>query len=823
MFKHYLLITFRNIRKYALQNLVSVIGLVAGFVCLCLSSVWLRYEKSFDRFHKDADRICTLYGELGQGLSQHMMPMGNLAITSFTDAMGITEKTFLRFNEDAEEYIEIQVDSAFCNFFNIGLVRGDWSFIGDRNAVAVSDEYAKRVFPDTDPLEQTIDGRTIKAVVDGFNRPTVLKFDVMSYRPVEYNIDAQDLSSFSSYGEITKHNQSICFFKLPDGVDLKSVLADSDDPVINLNKAELTALGGNIDVEPIIELHERMISGSSYVSYRVMSLFSLASALLMICSLVNILIFFINLIIIRERESKLRIVHGASARSLFRMFTIEVAVLVLIGFLLGLLAVWILKKPFIGLTDAGMPSGYLMKICLFETLAVFAVSLLFCMGGIRAMISNPLQHSVNGNRFRKFSVGLQLFVGTLFIFVICVMLKQFAFLRNENWGLKVNDQATVSMADENMPDFMNMNFQDEAEWDRFSEMMNTNFQEKVEQLYGMTGKLKALPMVTDVIGGTGDLYSTRNHIITYSIGNINGIDSVKYGLTDVLDENVQKILNLTVLDGAIPEDRQILENEIVITQNLSRQLGLGPVNSDPTISIECSIMDEFFSYHTETVSFHVIAVVRDICLYSFTDDPENMIFCTPCNPKLASSRGLLSELMAYNALFLIHYRHGCKKELKQTLDDLFEGMNIDYEISFTEDKYFESLEKEMHLMNLIVGLAAVCMLISVFGIWSMMSLACQERRREIAVRKAHGAKVRDILLIFVRDYGKMVLVSVLLAFATGFLIAHNWLQQYPRQTVISWWIYLGIFAVMILVITLTVGNMVLKTARENPYEVIKSE
>ena len=142
---------------------------------------------------------------------------------------------------------------------------------------------------------------------------------------------------------------------------------------------------------------------------------------------------------------------------------------------------------------------------------------------------------------------------------------------------------------------------------------------------------------------------------------------------------------------------------------------------------------------------------------------------------------------------------------------------------FTEDKYYESLEKDKHLKNLILGLGVLCMLISVFGIWSIISLACQERRREIAVRKVHGARVKDILSIFAKDYGQMILASVLLAFITGFLIAHRWLQQFPRQTVISWWIYAGILAVMALVICLTVGHKVIKTARENPADVIKSE
>lgn len=60
MFSHYLIIALRNIRKYALQNTVSILGLAAGFVCLSLSALWIHYEESYDTFHKGADRTFTL-------------------------------------------------------------------------------------------------------------------------------------------------------------------------------------------------------------------------------------------------------------------------------------------------------------------------------------------------------------------------------------------------------------------------------------------------------------------------------------------------------------------------------------------------------------------------------------------------------------------------------------------------------------------------------------------------------------------------------------------------------------------------------------------
>jgi ABC-type antimicrobial peptide transport system permease subunit len=160
------------------------------------------------------------------------------------------------------------------------------------------------------------------------------------------------------------------------------------------------------------------------------------------------------------------------------------------------------------------------------------------------------------------------------------------------------------------------------------------------------------------------------------------------------------------------------------------------------------------------------------------------------------------------------------------MDDVARIMNdagLEYELTFPEDRFFESLASQEHLKNLVLGLGIICILIAIFGTYSMIVLACRERKREIAVRKVHGAKVRDIIEIFGREYGGTLLLSTFLAFGVGYIMMHRWIQQYERQITISWWIYAVIFAAIVLVISITVGHQVLKTARENPADVIKSE
>ena len=56
MLYHYIKIAFRNLLKYKLQSFICIVGLAIGFTSFALSSLWIRYELTYDTFRKDADR-----------------------------------------------------------------------------------------------------------------------------------------------------------------------------------------------------------------------------------------------------------------------------------------------------------------------------------------------------------------------------------------------------------------------------------------------------------------------------------------------------------------------------------------------------------------------------------------------------------------------------------------------------------------------------------------------------------------------------------------------------------------------------------------------
>ena len=140
-----------------------------------------------------------------------------------------------------------------------------------------------------------------------------------------------------------------------------------------------------------------------------------------------------------------------------------------------------------------------------------------------------------------------------------------------------------------------------------------------------------------------------------------------------------------------------------------------------------------------------------------------------------------------------------------------------------EDLYAQYLEAEDLLMKLLGVVSVVCMLICSFGVFSLVSLTCRQRQKEIAIRKINGATIRDILTIFVKEYTLMSFVSAVIAFTAGYAVMKKWIEGYMLQTSISLWLFVGIYVLVLLIIAMCIGYRVWKAANENPADVVKSE
>ena len=853
MFRHYLVIALRNMRKYALQNMVSIIGLTVGFVCLSLSTIWIRFENSFDTSHKDADRLFYM--------DEIYLPDG----TDRTDkskfvegALGIVDcydfEKLLDFAEiescckciarEHKGVTTLRGDTAFFKMFDFDLISGNRRFMTDSSYVAVSADFARKVYGFDNPIGKKCNGKIVDAVIAPFKRPSILKFDVLMWHDFPF-VNPRE-ANFRSVEPDDWANMVI--IKLHKGVDYRQ-FSEKLTKTIN---SQYDRSPYRHDLRPLNEFHRHSINDGMYIQFIHSGLFATASLLLLLCAVVNYMLFSLNRIRNRAREIALRMVHGASDLSITAMMVTEYALVLGCSLILGILFVLFSIRPFREMTDIQMTGEYVLGWSLLLMLVLFAVSVAVCVVATLVVRHRSMQISISrkSNRlFRNVSTGIQIFISVMFVFVVYSMLYQFRFLRNNDWGVRINDVAVLSISNpanqfgdryDDGPVWNPPADENEVEGRSFGSMSNnelaSDYIARLDGLYGLNDKLANLAAVENIYFGLGDIrniFETGQNVYKRGKSSINGIEDCDAKILDILDSKVMELMSLNILDGEIP-DRRLGNDEIAITRSLQRELGLGNVSDEITITVEREYHNPGWGYFDENgkfvitsggevglkaYTFRVIAIVSDIYPFNYNADPDNYILCAPGNRRLMPRGGSGWS----QALYTLTCKPGMKDEIKQKIDQIMSGTDLDYKFEFTEDAFFAGLETERHLAKLIEILGLVCLLISVSGILSIITLSCQERRREIAVRKVHGAHLKDIISIFAQEYGMVFVASSVLAFIAGYFAVHRWMQQFQRQATISWWIYAGIFAAAALVICLTVGHRVLKTAKENPADVIKSE
>ena len=855
MFGHYLKIAFRNIRKYALQNIVSVLGLALGFVCLSLSIIWIRYEHSFDTFHRDAERIYTVSRyQPNEGREFHAIEILYSKWQKLLELPEIEDYTqfndFKIANTDATERL---ADGAFFRFFNIEVENGTDKFKTDPTKIAITRSFAERSFSGRNPIGEMLNEKTVCAVLKDFPGNTSLKFDALS---VCGNLD--DKGHMTDPHAVNYNPNQ--FFLVRGGTDMETFFKKAEE-TIRLSENDYYKL------LPITQIHRQTSKKDMYVNYGHIRLFCYAGMVLFICAMVNFILFSLVRLDYRKREMALRLVNGSSGGSLYNMLLVEYGIVLLAAMVAGLVTNILFAPAFSKISTIGLEQMHILTESLKVMFPVFLVAMAVCAASVQSVRRHNMKMSINSNHssiLRRVCIGIQLFISILFIFIVTVMVRQFGLLRKHDWGMRVKDTAVLTIynptnSNRYNPATSKRELNAVCILNRYyppvEELENTvknNYNElgdeylkRIDGQHNLTFNLKRLPYITGVYIGFGDGYNmnrlaqqeaTQNEKTVQGVSFEGGYDN-RFLTLDVLNTDVARFLELTVIDGEIP-DRPISDDEVVITENLQKEFKLGPVSSEPTLTVGHKsaahsvmyIMDENGNLtmqsqndYESTYTFRVIAVVKDLYTNVFNPAFTPMYaLCAKGNRKMMPQDFSISGYYT-EPIITLTYEGGMSRRLKSDVAKLMTDAGLDYDLTFSEDRFFESLKSQRHLRNMIMAVGAVCILICLFGIWSMIMLACQERRREIAVRKVHGARKSDILKIFVRDYGRMLAVASALAFASGYIIMHRWLQQFEQRTTISGWIYLLIFAGMALVISLTVLHRVTKAASENPSVVIKNE
>ena len=141
-------------------------------------------------------------------------------------------------------------------------------------------------------------------------------------------------------------------------------------------------------------------------------------------------------------------------------------------------------------------------------------------------------------------------------------------------------------------------------------------------------------------------------------------------------------------------------------------------------------------------------------------------------------------------------------------------------IQFFEQELELLYQVEDKLSTLVTLFSFLSIVISIIGVFGLVLFETQYRRREIGIRRVHGASVGGILKMFNRKYLYIVAICSAVAIPVSYYIIDQWMQQYVYRTPMSWWVYALAVGVILLITIVTVSLRSWSAANENPTQSI---
>lgn len=158
---------------------------------------------------------------------------------------------------------------------------------------------------------------------------------------------------------------------------------------------------------------------------------------------------------------------------------------------------------------------------------------------------------------------------------------------------------------------------------------------------------------------------------------------------------------------------------------------------------------------------------------------------------------------------------GTEKGKQLVLDVIRSYVPETVDIPISKLKKWESYDYSLNI-KLWTGGSIVCILLVILSVTTAITADTERRRKEVSLRKINGAKSHDIAVLFVRPYTIILTVAFIVGYSI-FAMKNGFTDHFIS------WIAPIVLAAMILIIALSVFLKVRQIMHTNPAEVIKSE
>lgn len=799
--QHYFKVAFRELFKYKMQSLISIIGLAIGFSAFVLGGYWLWWETHFDNFHPNSDRLyCLTTTGINKTASGADADLDQLHVNDLAELKKLLPEIetvcifanchySIKVNNTTEKIHGIVCDHTFLDLFMADFInKTNKKIYTDGQSVILTEKTALKFFGTTNCV-----GRVF--VLSGQSQPVVA--GVIKNYPDNSDL----LFQFLLIDKVKplNVNRNITYIRLQRGTDVDKVKAKlatykshADNPWGDL-QVDKWKINLRTPSEVHLYCHPELES-----RIRNIRILSLAGFMAFLSALMNLLVLFIGQQQRKQQKNRTYLCIGASAKDMMVKGWIELFLPMFIAYLLAFCLIEVIfpyYESYTAWNHYGIYEGISRHIdgsALFRNavVAMAASSFSFWLFSFLPIRQIFVNRNANPSFFKRGLIIGQIFIGSLFFITSLILFQQLNYILTEDKGIDYQHVIQVDMGYENA------------------------FEHDIRVL---VPELRNHPYIEDLC------YTGSNSVVFTEQGNWYGTMNIHLSFdpaeTDIyrsdplmiVSDNFFSFFRLGLKAGKWLDEST--SDCYMVNETGYRALGYTDMLERPIYQFDGE------NYHA--TNKRVTGIIKDYIFAPLQYPVLNVFF------RVLTDKDVKEE---YNPAqyFYIRYLPGHKKEVLVHTRNIIQKMNpsgmdgnsMCTELSDLVDKYNRP---EKVIFSVFSIIAILCILISTFGIYSLVNLSTQQRKKEIAIRKVNGATFAHILQLFFKEYLVLIVISNLFALPIGYILMKRWLETYANHISLTLWPFIIVFIITCLIVLLSIFQQVKKAAQANPAEAVKSE
>jgi len=778
-------------RRNGLATGLNLMGMAVGFGATLLIFLWVWEELGYDKFTPGAEKIFRIIGKVKTAGKEETATAG--VPTAFAGAIReqVPEVKRATHIYDAQKLMTVgtrhfeekQVFCADTNFlviFNYPLLRGDKAeVLKAPNSVVLTESTAKKYFGSVDKAmgEQIFDETDslplqVTGVLWDVPPASHLHFDLLLAEKIgNGSIDpTQTWRYFDSRTYLQLGDEVE-----PDAATLHRIEQQLKD-IRDKNIANTAAVPASWMLQSLHDIHLRShfkndVEGQGNIQY--VRLFALIGAIILVIACIN----FVNLATAvsskRAKEVGLRKTIGALRGQLVWQFLVESVLMALLASLLGLALAKVALPWFGPLAGRSMRLLPNVPFWLVYTALTVGVGVIagcypaFYLSSFNAVKVLKGARLVKGSLLRNGLVVVQFVVAVILIISTLIVHDQLRFLHNRDIGFNKNNLLYFRIGGPVQPG------------DGGAALKN---------------ELRGNPAFDDV----SCTWQLPDNINSGSPLKWRGMDNNTLVIATRIggDDHYANTLGLKMAAGRFysPTDGRDL---YVINETAAKAMG---VDAAAAIGKLIKIND---------LEGPVIGVVKD-----FNFKPADQ----PIGP-------LVIKHDQTDDIILARTKAGTTRQALAAIQDGFAKYYGTAPLSygFIDQDLDRLYQAESKMGSLFSIFSVLAIGISCLGLFGLATFATQRRTKEIGVRKVLGAGEAGIVALLAKEFLRLVVLALLIAFPVAWWTMHRWLEGFIYKVDLSVWTFATAGATALLIAFVTVSYQTIKTAMANPVQSLRSE